>query len=367
MKLTNEDLNAIEAVYEENKWSAAEICRFFRSKKWNLRAVQRAIKRYKETGSISPGKITGRPKTVSSDQNNIDYVDEHCESQESNLSQEHLSCRQIAKNIPASKSTVHRIITRNKQGLKLHTVKRLHCPQMPITTKTRRLERANHLLKRFPKWRTKKLCFQDEKDFTLQVPTNRQNNRIYISGTKKQVDKRRLFRPANKQSLKVMVSCVISYNGVSKPFFMDPQRTKVTGEYYTRHLVRDLLPECHRLYPNNDFIYMQDGATSHTSNLCQNKLKELLGRRFINKVEWPPKSPDLNPLDYHFWNSIVKLVYENRRSQPFDNFAQLNRRIKAVWNRAINMDHIRKSIDQFRDRLKKVVEEDAGPITQYFG
>ena len=64
---------------------------------------------------------------------------------------------------------------------------------------------------------------------------------------------------------------------------------------------------------------------------------------------------------------MVKLVYENRRTPPFENFAQLNRRIKAVWNRATNMDHIRKSIDQFRDRLKKVVEEDAGPITQHFG
>ena len=99
---------------------------------------------------------------------------------------------------------------------------------------------------------------------------------------------------------------------------------------------------------------------------AKKKLKELLGKRFIPKDAWPPKSPDLNPVDYHFWDSVQKLVYENRRGRPFENFAQLNRRIRSVWGKAINMHHIRKAIDQFRSRAKKVVELDADPIKQHF-
>jgi len=27
---------------------------------------------------------------------------------------------------------------------------------------------------------------------------------------------------------------------------------------------------------------------------------------FIGKDEWPPTSPDLNPLDYHVWGAILE-------------------------------------------------------------
>ena len=58
-------------------------------------------------------------------------------------------------------------------------------PVLPPVTKQRRLERAQQLINRFPKRRVKNICFQDEKDFTVHVPTNRQNDRIYIRTAKK--------------------------------------------------------------------------------------------------------------------------------------------------------------------------------------
>ena len=78
-------------------------------------------------------------------------------------------------------------------------------------------------------------------------------------------------------------------------------------------------------------------------------------------------SDDLNPLDYHFWDAVQKLVYEGRERQPFENLAQLSRRIRRVWAKACNMDHIRKAIDQFRPRFKKVVACEGDRIKQYFG
>ena len=45
---------------------------------------------------------------------------------------------------------------------------------------------------RFPIWKVKKLIFTDEKDFTLQVPDNRQNNRLYKEGKKAEVSANRL-------------------------------------------------------------------------------------------------------------------------------------------------------------------------------
>ena len=97
-------------------------------------------------------------------------------------------------------------------------------------------------------------------------------------------------------------------------------------------------------------------------------LKELLVRRFISKDEWPPKSPDLNPLDYHFWDSIVKLVYENRTTQPFENFAQLNRHIKAVYMEQSNQHVPHQEINHpVQGQTEESCCKDAGPITQHFG
>ena len=47
---------------------------------------------------------------------------------------------------------------------------------------------------------------------------------------------------------------------------------------------------------------MQDGATAHTTN---NLLGEKFGGWVISQrseIEWPPYSPDSNPLDYFFWS-----------------------------------------------------------------
>jgi len=46
-------------------------------------------------------------------------------------------------------------------------------------------------------------------------------------------------------------------------FFIDRQKTKVNQKTYIDFLKTSLLPECRRLYPDNDFVFMQDSAPSH--------------------------------------------------------------------------------------------------------
>ena len=57
----------------------------------------------------------------------------------------------------------------------------------------KRAERAGNLVKRFSIHFLPRLVFQDEKDFSLQVPTNRQNNRVYFNGPNKDVQPERLY------------------------------------------------------------------------------------------------------------------------------------------------------------------------------
>ena len=143
-------------------------------------------------------------------------------------------------------------------------------------------------------------------------------------------------------------------------------RIKVNGKYYINHLKRELLPACSELYEGENYYFMQDGAPSHTANITQEYLKENFGRRFIRKDQWPPNSPDCNPLDYFFWDAVKQKVYEGRRER-FQNIDELKKRIRQVWKQSYDLDTLRKAIQQFRPRLKAVVKENGGPIKSHFG
>ena len=80
-----------------------------------------------------------------------------------------------------------------------------------------------------------KTVWQNEKDLTLDVPFNLQNDRVYRKG-KKYVPDENLFASTNKMSRKVLVSATISWYGAMKPFFVNKNGAKVNKENYCTHL-----------------------------------------------------------------------------------------------------------------------------------
>lgn len=61
---------------------------------------------------------------------------------------------------------------------------------------------------------------------------------------------------------------------------------------------------------------MHDGAPPHWKRIVVNFLNETYpGRwfgRFSPTVPWPPRSPDLNPLDYFLWGYVKNAVYNTQ-------------------------------------------------------
>ena len=79
-----------------------------------------------------------------------------------------------------------------------------------------------------------------------------------------------------------------------------------------------LLPDCMRLYPENDFIFQQDGAPSHTSNATQTHLEQAVPH-FIKKDEWPPQSPDLNPGLHYGLHSLKRSTKDAHKNSQRTN------------------------------------------------
>jgi len=94
--------------------------------------------------------------------------------------------------------------------------------------------------------------------------------------------------------------------------------------------------------------------------------KAVIKNDYLEK-QWPPASPDCNPLDYHFWDKAKVKVYEGRFNQPFENEKQLKRRIRRVWNEmATDLVEIRKALKQFVPRLREVAEKEGNCIKMTF-
>ena len=72
---------------------------------------------------------------------------------------------------------------------------------------------------------------------------------------------------------------------------------------------------------------------------------------FISSTEWPPCSPDLNPLDYSIWSILEDRVCSKRYASAHDLKVALTRE----WQK-IPEDHVRASVDAFITRLKACVK-----------
>ena len=170
----------------------------------------------------------------------------------------------------------------------------------------------------------------------------------------------RLFHHANKQSEKIMVPACVTWKGATKPFFVNEDGLKVNAKAYQKHLEKQLFPEVGRLMNDTSWIFLQDSAPSHRSNLVQNFLNERLVSKFIKHTEWLPSSPDYNPLNYDFWNKIKEKVQEDRFGQPFKSEDELKKKIKkALSEVGQDLPEIRKALKQFPvdlHVLKKRVE-----------
>jgi transposase len=75
-----------------------------------------------------------------------------------------------------------------------------------------------------------------------------------------------------------------------------------------RFVIRDLycrvLPT---LLVNSDGIFQQDNAPSHTAHIVRDALRDL----GIEVMEWPPYSPDLNPIE-NLWTLLKQQIYKIR-------------------------------------------------------
>ncbi len=112
----------------------------------------------------------------------------------------------------------------------------------------------------------------------------------------------------------------IWYDGTIKIVFLEERQA---AKDYIWTLSEALLPSAHLRF-GTDFVFQQDNASIHTAN----ETLEFFEEQNINKMEWPAKSPDLNPIE-NVWELLVRRVYDGGRQ--FSTIEELKRAILHHW------------------------------------
>ena len=217
------------------------------------------------------------------------------------------------------------------------------------------------------------LMFSDESNFYLNGHVNKQNCRIWAS------ENPRRFSEQPLHSEKVIVWAAMSHRGVLGPFFFEES---VNGENYLEMLQSFLWPQVANLPDIDRLRFMQDGAPPHFARPVRQWLDQVFEGRWIGRrgpTEWPPRSPDMTPLDFYLWGHIKQLVYQRRpqntddlRGFIRDAFSDINaqpelmRKVLLAFKHRMHliMENGGNHIEQLQDRDLATPQEQAGAIDE---
>ncbi|RLU16752.1 hypothetical protein DMN91_010820 [Ooceraea biroi] len=129
----------------------------------------------------------------------------------------------------------------------------------------------------------------------------------------------------------INVWCGILGNQVIGPYFIEGQ---LTGQKYAT-FITEILPALLENVPLNIRLgmwYMHDGCPAHYARVSREALHRQFPHRWIGRdgeFLWPPRSPDLTPMDYFLWGTLKNTVY----CEPPTTVENMKDRILETCNR----------------------------------
>jgi transposase len=131
----------------------------------------------------------------------------------------------------------------------------------------------------------------------------------------------------------------------------------VTSNVYVSCLEDGLIKTIEKFSLNHEkVIFMQDNAPVHVSKTS----KKWLSDNRINLIDWPPQSPDMNPIE-NIWDYLDKKVRE--RVEKPRNLDELWELIRQEWYK-IDKDLLRKLYLSMLRRIQSLKEAKGG-YTKY--
>ena len=140
----------------------------------------------------------------------------------------------------------------------------------------------------------------------------------------------------------VMVFAVIGVNFKSKLLIVEGS---IDSDRYIQNLEElNFYDELDKIHGTFNWVFMQDGARCHT---CQKTL-DYIEENCDIIPDWPPNSPDLNPIEL-LWG-ILKAFIQKKKPQSKQELVQ---ELEFALN-SISMDTINKLCESFESRFNLI-------------
>lgn len=276
------------------------------------KSIRSWLKQFKETGSVLKGKRPGRP-SVSAE--NVERIRASCQRSPKTS----LMRRSLQLGLP--RSTVYDVV---RKRLKLHAYKIQLVHEIKPNDKRLRLDFAVDILNRIdenPNY-LNNVLFTDESTFHVNGVVNRHNCRIWGS------EKPREIVQHQRDSPKVNVWCGLMNDRIVGPFIFC--ENTINGDIYCEMLELYVFPQVDDIEAEKGLvIFQQDGAPPHYKKRVRSALNARFPARWMGRagpIAWPPRSPDITPLDFFLWGYVKNLVY----SEKIRDIDHLRQRIVAA-------------------------------------
>jgi len=255
------------------------------------------------------------------------------------------STRELSNQCNTSRESARKIL--KKHGFKCFKYQIHH--HLYVNDFERRLNYCNWFLENYNVNRVfhHEILFSDESRFTNLGMFNRQNTRYWSK------ENQRLVREGAFQErfgVNVWLG-VIGLNVIGPIFFNRP----LNGEMYLEFLQNQVEHFLGNLHLDANIMFQQDGAPAHNSRIVTNYLTERFGENWLGTngpIRWPPRSPDLTPMDFSIWAYLKEKVYA---STP-QTLEILEDRIRqAIQN--ISEEHLRNILAENVKRVQLCQQE----------
>ena len=219
----------------------------------------------------------------------------------------------------------------------------------PLLREKNRVKRLK-FAKEHKKW-TKgdwyKVLWTDESKFE-QFGNKR---RVYVRRRERERYKNECLLPTVKHGGgSIMVWGAIAASGTGDLVKIDGIMDK---KVYHNILVRHGVPSGSRLI-GPGFIFQEDNDPKHSSKYCRNYLRQKESAGTLKMMDWPPQSPDLNPIE-QIWgeleNKLDRSIVHSKESLWLE--------LQKAWDN-ISVEVLRKYIDTMPERCAAVIAAKGG-------
>jgi len=174
-----------------------------------------------------------------------------------------------------------------------------------------------------------KLLFTDEAKFTRDGIFNFHNVHIWAHAIPHAIRQAR-----HQATFSVIVRTGILGYRLIGPVSLQERLTGLTYREFLERLTWDILPDVLDDVPLHlrvGMSFMPDGTLPNFSHIARQYLNEPIPGKWIGRnvsVAWPPRSPDLDPIDFYLSDHVKIEVY----STPVTNFNDISERILAAFD-----------------------------------